>query len=195
MKCKVADCNRDAMYKSVCMCQKHYFRVMRNGTLELKRDKKIRTLGYSREYKHQMPGRGYIRCYEPNHKLADTQGYVSEHRLIAYDKYGDSLPNCELCDKPLDWDNVHIDHKDNIAYNNTPSNIRPLCRICNTRRNRRKECFSANNYKLTFNGITQTPEEWSRSGSVFVTGSTIRRRLKLGMSEHDALFSAKKTHK
>ena len=28
-----------------------------------------------------------------------------------------------------------------------------------------------------------------------LTGSTIRRRLKLGMSEHDALFSAKKTHK
>lgn len=49
MKCIADDCNREAEYKEACLCQKHYFRVRRNGHTNL--------LEKTRQYRVTMPGR------------------------------------------------------------------------------------------------------------------------------------------
>ena len=75
MKCHVDGCDRDAMYTKQAVCQKHYFRFMRNGTYGLLPKKH-----------HYKDARGYERVIEPDHPLADSTGAVWLHRRIVYAK-------------------------------------------------------------------------------------------------------------
>ena len=194
MKCKVDGCEKDATYKSESLCQKHYFRKWRYGTTELTRDKKLREIGYTRVYRITMPGKGYQRVYEPLHPLADGQGYVAEHRMVLWDRYGNNLPPCELCGAESSWATSHIDHRDNDVKNNAADNLRPLCRPCNTFRDMRPAHTFDRCMSLTYEGKTDTPHGWSRDPRVSVSSSTIRKRKLKGMSDFDALFSKKITH-
>ena len=194
MKCRADGCDRDAQYKSAQLCQKHYFRMWRKGHLELELDVKKMSLGYSRKYRVTMPGKGYQRLYEPSHPLRDSSGYVSEHRKVVYQKYGETLPPCELCGQEINWDTCHIDHIDCDVKNNTPDNLRPLCNACNTRRGFPEQHTILGHWSITFDGETKTPAEWERDLRVSVSGATIKRRKSMGMSDYDALFSKKITH-
>jgi len=194
MKCKIDGCDRDAMYTQALLCQKHYFRIMRNGHPELLRDLKQRDLGYSRVYRVTMPGKGYQRLYEPGHPLCDKSGTVSEHRKVVFDRYGYDLPDCEICGKPTDWVTCHIDHIDRDVKNNSQDNLRPLCRQCNVWRDYPPQHTLPGAHSLTYNGITKTPQEWAREPWVNVSGSAIRHRMRRGMSDYDCLFAPKITH-
>ena len=185
MRCRVDGCERETRYKAAQLCQKHYFRLWRNGSFDLKR---------SRVYRVTMPGKGYQRLYEPNHPLAAKDGVVSEHRMIVFAKYGWELPGCELCGKAVDWTTVHIDHKDRDVKNNAPDNLRPLCRVCNTFRDYPKQHTFAGRYAITWDGETKTPEEWARDPRINLLGSTIRHRKHRGMPDYDCLFAPKITH-
>jgi len=178
----------------MCLCQKHYFRQWRYGSTNTKREQKRMELGYSRKYRTQMDARGYQRLYEPNHPLADSEGGVYEHRKVVFDQIGFELKECELCSMPVNWKTVHIDHIDNNPKNNHPSNLRPLCRVCNTGRNYPEAHTFAGNTAITIGDVTLTAAEWSRVSGGFVTGSTIARRIKGGMSPEQALTSPKVTH-
>ena len=80
MKCRVDGCDNEAMYKAKQLCQKHYFREMRNGTTEiLNRKRKDKCLD----------GQGYVMLYKPNHPIATKNGLIREHRYVAYEKYKD----------------------------------------------------------------------------------------------------------
>ena len=185
MLCKVDGCGQKAMYYGQCVCQKHYFRFMRTGSYEL-----------VKKANNTMPREwnGYIRIYVPEHPLADKNGYVAEHRMVVYDVIGESISECEMCGKSVDWSSVHIDHIDGNKKNNTKENLRPLCRVCNTFREYPEQHSISGHYKVTYEGVTKTPQEWARDPRVFVGGHVIRNRLKRGMSVDDALFSEKKTH-
>lgn len=183
------------MYRGVKLCQMHYHRKRRNGDFELEIEKKRRDLGYSRIYRITMPGKGYQRIYEPEHPLRDSRGYVAEHRAVVFGKYGDNLPDCELCGVGLSWSTCHIDHIDRDVKNNADSNLRPLCARCNTWRDYPDQCDLPRNHKITINGISKTPQEWSRDPGVNVSGRTIIRRKASGMSDTDAVFAPKITHK
>ena len=50
-------------------------------------------------------------------------------------------------------------------------------------------------HKITLNGVTMTPEEWSRTEGCTVRGSTIIRRISKGMGEEEAIYTPSKTFK
>lgn len=129
MKCKVNGCDNECKhYPGKGVCQKHYFRMMRYGTYELtKRGKrKDRTKN----------SKGYQMINFPDHPLVMANGFVYEHRKVIYDRYGDTLPPCEICGKEVTWKTAHIDHIDEVVDNNSDSNLRVLCRACNVMRSR-----------------------------------------------------------
>ena len=187
MKCCVDGCENDAMYVSAALCQKHYFRKMRNGTTELVRKRKYR----------YTTSNGYQKIYEPHHDLADANGYVYEHRKVLYDKIGPGNCLCEMCGDEWSWEWIRVSHVDHInedRSDNRPENLRPLCTGCNTKRGMKEQHTRSNNHSISFNGKTMTAQEWARDPSVMVCGNTIIKRLSSGMSVEDALFSMKKTH-
>lgn len=185
--CKIEGCDRPAMYAEQQVCQKHYFRFMRNGTYETVRKRRARL-------RYQDPA-GYWKVFEPSHPLADSTGYVWEHRKIVYDCIGDDVPPCALCGKLLSWANAVVDHIDEVKWNNDPKNLRPLCHRCNTWRGKRLPShLHKGNHAITFDGETKTASEWARDPRVKVAHNVISQRKRRGMSDYDALFSPKLTH-
>lgn len=187
MECTIDGCSKEIAYKERQICQMHYFRYMRNGTYDIKIKE--------RKYRYTNPA-GYQYLWEPDHPMARSTGTVSEHRFVVYNRYGENLPDCELCGAPTDWKTCHVDHIDEDVANNHQDNLRPVCRPCNTMRSRIKnpEHIHKNHTAVTHNGETKTAEEWSRCDGVEVSGATIRKRIKDGMSSSDAIFSSRKTH-
>jgi hypothetical protein len=192
--CKVEGCGRSIKYRAAQLCQKHYFRVRRNGHTELLTTIKKRETGHSRQYRITMPGKGYQRLYEPTHPLRDSSGYVSEHRKVVYDRYGECLPDCEICGKPTNWATCHIDHIDEDVKNNCQDNLRPLCAGCNTWRNMPPAHTMCGRLAITYDGETKTAYEWSCDQRVNASHATIKRRKLSGMSDYDSLFAEKLTH-
>jgi len=126
--CKVTGCDRISMYKAKDVCQKHYFRFMRNGTYDIVNTK---------SYRLENP-KGYQMIYEPSHQLAQkAKGYVYEHRFVLFNDSGESISKCEICKSHWCWYDVynsHVDHIDKNVKNNNVNNLRPLCNSCNVSR-------------------------------------------------------------
>lgn len=188
MKCKIEGCEKSAVYKSDQVCQMHYFRFMRNGTYDTVR---------KRAYRYINPA-GYHSIYEPEHCLAQKNGYVYEHRFNLFNEKGRSISKCELCNSPWSWDDIynsHVDHIDEDKSNNKPINLRPLCNSCNTKRTK-VDYSKLNGFtSISLNGKTMTATEWSRQPGVEVTRSTIVSRISKGWSVEDAIFTKSKTLK
>jgi len=186
MICHFDGCNKKARSKSSGICEMHYYRMRRNGSYNLPHKEKPNETVIS--------SNGYVRKYMENGHNLTNYKWIYEHRLVAYEKYGDNLPDCELCGVQLGWSNAHIDHIDENKQNNNADNLRPLCSICNTRRNYPLEHLCSRKHPITFNGKTQTAAGWARENNVYVNSSTIHRRMKSGMSVEESLFSPPKTH-
>lgn len=187
MQCKAEGCEQSAKYKSVCLCQKHYFRLRRNGDLEI----------------HRQPARqriedeyGYQYLHAPDHPLCRKgQIYVSEQRIVLFEVIGNGPMKCEMCGTSMTWDTCQADHIDQNPRNNEPENLRPLCRRCNVWRSMPPASERMKNaVVLTFDGESKTSHEWSRDPRVSITSTTIRRRKRLGMTDEQALFGKKITH-
>lgn len=183
MECKIDGCENKIMYKTEGVCQKHYFRRMRNGTYENTRTRKKVT---------NNPA-GYIKIDAQDHELSNADGYAYEHRLVYHAANNGEVSECAICGTEIDWNTCHIDHIDEDIANNDIGNLRALCRGCNVYRTRP----SASNGKtyLTAHGLTMTPTAWSRQKGVTVSGKTIRLRKIRGYSDYDAIYAKKVTHK
>lgn len=181
MKCKIDGCDNKVMYKKDNVCQKHYFRKMRYGTYELTS---------VRKYRLQNPA-GYQKLYEPNHPLSNKDGYVYEHRMTYYD-FDKNVTECALCNIDINWKTLHIDHIDEDVTNNKLSNLRPLCRACNTFRGHND--LSMGKTFIEYNGEKLTPSQWARKEDVKVSQNTIKRRWDKGLTSYECIYGERKTH-
>lgn len=109
------------------LCQTHYNRFRNRGTVELRGP--IASVGYIDRY-------GYHVIYATGHPLARPSGRISEHRLVAYEKYGPGMQHCHWCGRDLEWSRVCVDHLDGVRLNNVPENLVTSCGGCNSRRAR-----------------------------------------------------------
>lgn len=184
--CKVLGCDRPAVYKKKGLCQKHYFRMWRNGTTDLSRKKRKTFI---------CNPAGYIRRHVPGHPLVNSDQYVYEHRRVVYERYGDDLPNCQLCGKEISWKTCHIDHIDRNVKNNSVDNLRPLCRNCNTFRDLKPAYTKKNSTAVEAFGKIDTPSGWGKSPIAAVCGPTIRKRIKSGWDPEKAITTPSKTYK
>lgn len=185
--CRVDGCKRKVRYTSERLCQTHYSRLWRTGSVEPRQRP-------PRQPRVVMPGKGYIRVYEPSHPLSDSHGYISEHRKVVFDRIGLNLKECELCGVSVDWKTVHIDHIDQNVSNNSPENLRPLCRSCNVWRDYPEQHTLTGRTSISYNGETKTASEWARDERVSVSAGAIKNRIRKGFSAEDALFGKKVTH-
>jgi len=160
----------------------HYFRIMRNGTSDIVRKRNYRSRN----------GAGYQLLYEPNHPLTQSTGNVYEHRMVYHDEINSNPTNCEICGKEINWDNLHIDHKDDDITNNKKDNLRATCRPCNTFRG--YTLTSQTDNIITIDGISKSIEGWAKMPEVEVTPAGIRKRLARGYSEYDAIYSPKRVN-
>ena len=187
MQCRVEDCGRSAMYQAAQLCQMHYFRVRRNGTV-------VKT-PIGRALRYVTPN-GYITLYKPGHPLSNKTNCVFEHRFVMWPIVGPDCRPCELCGKPQTWVTCHVDHIDENRQNNAADNLRILCRGCNVKRGFRPESheFRSSIGLIEFDGRRDTATAWARDPRVNVSGNTIRLRKAAGMTDTEALFSDKVTH-
>jgi len=187
MQCSVDNCEREATYKAAQLCQMHYFRVRRNGTV-------VKT-PIGRALRYVTPN-GYITLYKSGHPLSNKTNCVFEHRFVMWPIVGPDCRPCELCGKSQTWSTCHVDHIDDNRQNNSPTNLRILCRGCNVKRGFRPESheFRSKVGLIEFEGKRDTSTNWARDPRVKVSGNTIRLRKAAGMTDAEALFSDKVTH-
>ena len=187
MQCSVDNCEREATYKAAQLCQMHYFRIRRNGTA-------VKT-PIGRALRYVTPN-GYITLYKPGHPLSNKTNCVFEHRFVMWPIVGPDCRPCELCGEPQTWAQCHVVHIDDNRQNNSPTNLRILCRGCNVKRGFRPESheFRSKVGLIEFEGKRDTSTNWARDPRVKVSGNTIRLRKAAGMTDAEALFSDKVTH-
>lgn len=78
--------------------------------------------------------------WRPDHPLAGIRGYVSEHRVVLYDKIGPGEHPCHWCGKTVRWFKqarnlagvvLVVDHVNSDEHDNRPENLVPSCQGCN----------------------------------------------------------------
>lgn len=119
--CEVSGCARLATRVGFGMCEAHYMRKRRSGSLQKKQPAPFR----SKE--------GYVFQTMPGHPLANN-GVLAVHRKVAYDTHGPDCPNCFWCAKQITWRACHIDHLNGAKDDNAPDNLVVSCPQCNRMR-------------------------------------------------------------
>lgn len=123
-ECKIIGCGRKATRIRQRTCERCYMQIRRTGVVRLTRVYRYR---YSRRD-------GYVLLYRPGHALADSRGYVFEHRHVAYSVYQGHCPACFWCGSALTWNSAHIDHLNEDKADNSEKNLVVACCPCNRAR-------------------------------------------------------------
>lgn len=121
--CKVDGCTMKATRIGPGLCEKHFGRMRTRGSLH---DRVI--IG-----RYTRPD-GYILRLARGHPLANSDGLVSEHRLVAYQTNEGIAPPCFWCGVELDWPTVVVDHLNDVRDDNRPENLVVSCNNCNRAR-------------------------------------------------------------
>lgn len=121
--CNTPGCEEKATRVSVGLCEACYCQLRRTGSVARKPLK-----GWTRT------AAGYVRVAAPAHPMSDKAGWVYEHRKVMYDQLGPGPQACYWCGLTLSWEDVVIDHLNEIKDDNSPRNLVVSCNDCNRAR-------------------------------------------------------------
>lgn len=132
--CVIEGCHRPRCYSSG-ICNTHYYRLKRTGTVKTK------------EFKYRVvQSNGYIALggeITKTHPLRiKNSKYLYEHRVVLYDSIGPGSHPCHWCGTLVEWKTTGLcvkgslvpDHLDGDKTNNDLSNLVPACNACNAAR-------------------------------------------------------------
>lgn len=153
--CKVLNCEKEPRSPGGSICEMHYARLRRNGTLD--------KIGASPLLKHSG---GYVRVYAPGHPMATGgESYAYQHRVVFYDAHGDGPFNCHVCGRANMLANLHVDHLNEVRDDNRLENLRPACPRCNQWRGKTRRDVSwrvRHVHWLEHEGERLPISEWAR---------------------------------
>ena len=175
--CTVAGCSTRSRNISGGLCEKHYYRMRRTGTLERPANEP------------RLCASGYVRYWLPEHPLAMKSGYVYVHRLNYYENNGEGPFDCFHCGIEVNWKTLEVDHLDFNKANNGDDNLVASCKRCNLARAKPRMIATAQAKaaRIEFDGERLTAREWSdRLG---IGAHVIRRRQKKGWPIEKVLSS------
>ena len=121
--CRESECTAPVRYSGLGVCNSHYAKHYRK----------------TRKPSHK-PWQGYRIVKAHGHPLAGKDGRVYEHRLVLWEKVGESDQQCAHCASSVSWfakehkRKLVVDHLDGNVSNNDPANLAPSCHGCNSHR-------------------------------------------------------------
>jgi hypothetical protein len=121
--CSVHKCKNPATRTGGRLCETHYYRERRTGSLD-----RSPIVG-----RYEV-GSGYVLLLDPKHPLAGSNGHVYEHRYVAYEVRNGVCEPCFWCGTPLNWSDAVVDHLNEVKDDNSPGNLVIACNPCNRAR-------------------------------------------------------------
>jgi hypothetical protein len=127
--CSVAGCDKDARSPNSGMCEMHYGRLRRNGTLD----------AAVKEVTPKLRAHGYLTIAAQGHPVSDSNGQAYVHRKVLFDAIGEGVHQCHWCKSEIEWlvkcnRKLVVDHLDGKKDNNDRANLVPACNKCNANR-------------------------------------------------------------
>lgn len=127
--CSVPGCDKDARASGGTLCEMHYWRLRRAGTLEARRPERAAT----------KTSHGYVLVSAPGHPVCQKNGVAYLHRKVLFDQIGGGVHECHWCGREVEWfatgrRKLVVDHLDGCKTNNVISNLVPACNRCNSAR-------------------------------------------------------------
>lgn len=120
--CQVHKCAAPATRVGAGLCEAHYKRVRRLGTFDLTPRVELMVKG------------GYLIVKDEAHPLTQANGWVAQHRAVAYQKYGEGPHPCHWCGAVHEWSDLVVDHLNEQKADNAPGNLVVACNPCNRMR-------------------------------------------------------------
>lgn len=176
--CTIDDCSKPVRSAECPLCEMHYYRHRRNGHFDL--------LPASTGH---MTSTGYFKIPAHRHPLTQrhSQDFEFEHRVVYYAANGDGPFHCYHCDIIVTWDDLDIDHLNDVKTDNRIVNLVASCPSCNTKRGRHKmiATLRAKGIQITAFGRTRSLHDWA--DDLQISHASVLWRIENGWSPEDAV--------
>lgn len=164
-RCSVIDCENSPRSPTSPHCEKHYGRLRRHGSLD------------RRVHPTSVHSHGYLLKYQPDHPLRRVSPRIYEHRVVFFDACGAGPFNCHVCGERVTWDDMHVDHLNDIKTDNRPENLAPACVRCNPWRGKDRVAMSRKSPRvrwIEYNGEHLPMSAWAKRVGISVQSLSFR---------------------